>query len=192
MTKADSVRAGVPLRSMADSSARQFIMVASMPMVSPVGRDTPREETSTPRTILPPPTTSATSAPSFCAAITSPAIRSTVGWSIPKPFEPARYSPESFTTTRPSTPPTTPYPLLSRARAAAPGAVQGQESAGRRLLLAAGCRDFGREIGFLLLDSLAESIVHKARDFHRCTDLTLSFLHRLGHGLAAVVDKSLL
>ncbi len=31
--------------------------VASMPMVSPVVRDTPREETSTPRKMLPPPTT---------------------------------------------------------------------------------------------------------------------------------------
>ena len=61
ITNAESVRAGVPLRSIAASSARQFIMVASMPMVSPVGRDTPREETSTPRTMLPPPTTTATS-----------------------------------------------------------------------------------------------------------------------------------
>ena len=39
--------------------------VASMPMVSPVGRETPREETSTPRTMLPPPTTTAISAPSL-------------------------------------------------------------------------------------------------------------------------------
>ncbi|MGX1147199.1 hypothetical protein AB7M15_003021 [Bradyrhizobium ottawaense] len=79
ITKADSVRAGVPLRSIADSSARQFIMVASMPMVSPVGRDTPRAETSTPRTILPPPITTATSVPSLRAAIRSSATRSTVG-----------------------------------------------------------------------------------------------------------------
>ena len=42
-------------------------------------RDTPREETSTPRTILPPPITTATSTPSFCAAIRSSAMRSTVG-----------------------------------------------------------------------------------------------------------------
>ncbi len=50
MTNADRVRAGAPRRSMAASSARQFITVASMPMVSPVGRETPREDTSTPRT----------------------------------------------------------------------------------------------------------------------------------------------
>ena len=34
-------------------------------MVSPVGRDTPREDTSTPRKMLPPPTTTAISTPSF-------------------------------------------------------------------------------------------------------------------------------
>ena len=75
-------------------------MVASMPMVSPVGRDTPREETSTPRTMLPPPITTATSTPSFWAAIRSSAMRSMVGWSIPKEWLPARYSPESLITTR--------------------------------------------------------------------------------------------
>ncbi|MEY9474756.1 hypothetical protein ABH992_007155 [Bradyrhizobium yuanmingense] len=79
MTKADRVRAGVPLRSIAASSARQFIMVASMPMVSPVVRDTPRDETSTPRTMLPPPITTATSVPRWRAAIRSAATRSTVG-----------------------------------------------------------------------------------------------------------------
>ena len=79
MTNADSVRAGAPRRSIAASSARQFITVASMPMVSPVGRETPRDDTSTPRTMLPPPTTTAISAPSWRAAIRSPAIRSTVG-----------------------------------------------------------------------------------------------------------------
>jgi len=52
---------------------------ASMPMVSPVGRDTPREETSTPRTMLPPPITTATSMPSWRAAIRSSAMRSMVG-----------------------------------------------------------------------------------------------------------------
>ncbi|MGY4236863.1 hypothetical protein ACVWZ4_005781 [Bradyrhizobium sp. USDA 4472] len=79
MTKADSALAGVPLRSIVASSARQFIMVASMPMVSPVGRDTPREETSTPRKMLPPPITTATSHPSWRAAIRSSATRSMVG-----------------------------------------------------------------------------------------------------------------
>jgi hypothetical protein len=83
-----------------DAKTINMDMVASMPMVSPVGRDTPREETSTPRTMLPPPITTATSTPSFFAAIRSSAMRSTVGWSIPKEWLPARYSPESLITTR--------------------------------------------------------------------------------------------
>ena len=62
----------------------------------------------------------------------------------------------------------------------------------QRLLLAAGGCDFSGEVAFLLLDSLAESIVHKAGDFDRPADLTLSFLHRLGNRLAAVVDEGLI
>ena len=57
-----------PCRSMAASSTRQFITVASMPMVSPTGRGTPRSETSTPRKILPPPTTTPSSTPSLAVA----------------------------------------------------------------------------------------------------------------------------
>src|SRR3984957_8845694 len=62
----------------------------------------------------------------------------------------------------------------------------------RRLLLAAGCRDFGPEIGFLLLDSLAQSIAHKSGDLDRRADLTLSFFYRLGDRFGAVVDEGLL
>src|SRR5690242_18184823 len=61
----------------------------------------------------------------------------------------------------------------------------------RSLLLAAGGSHFGSEIGFLLLDSLAESIAHKSGDLHRRADLALSFLQRLGNRLAAVMDESL-
>src|SRR6185437_577365 len=61
------------------------------------------------------------------------------------------------------------------------------------LLLAAGRRDLGCEIGFLLFDSLAESIAHKSGDLHRRADLALSFLDRLGDRFALfVVDKGLL
>src|SRR5665648_926387 len=42
MASADSVRASRPARAMAASSTRQFITVASMPMVSPTGRGVPR------------------------------------------------------------------------------------------------------------------------------------------------------
>ena len=76
------------------------MMVASMPMVSPTGRDTPRDDISTPRTRLPPPTTTAISTPSCRAAIRSPAMRSMVGWSMPNEWLPAKYSPESLITTR--------------------------------------------------------------------------------------------
>src|SRR6187399_3301255 len=62
----------------------------------------------------------------------------------------------------------------------------------RRLLLAAGRRDLGREVRFLLLDSLTESIAHEARDFHRAADLALGLLHRLRHRFAGVVDEGLL
>src|ERR1700743_167758 len=63
----------------------------------------------------------------------------------------------------------------------------------RQLLLAAGRRDLGCEIGFLLFDSLAESIAHKSGNLYRCTDLALSFLDRLGDRFALfVVDKCLL
>src|ERR1700746_663602 len=61
-----------------------------------------------------------------------------------------------------------------------------------RLLLAAGGRDLGCEIALLPLDSLAESIAHKARDLHGAADLTLSFLHGLRYRLAGVVDEGLL
>src|SRR5215831_2187154 len=60
------------------------------------------------------------------------------------------------------------------------------------LLLAAGRRDLGREVAFLLLDRLIESIAHKARDLHRAAHLALSFLHSLRHRLAGIVDEGLL
>src|ERR1700738_1645820 len=81
---------------------------------------------------------------------------------------------------------------LSLPRAAAAGLKGAGSLLSRRLFLAAGGRDLGSEIGFLPVDSLAQSIAHKAGDFHRCSDLALSFFHRLGDGLAAVMDKGLL
>src|ERR1700742_2658007 len=62
----------------------------------------------------------------------------------------------------------------------------------KRLLLAAGRRDLGREIGFLLFDPLAESIAHKSGDLHRRADLALSFFQRLGDRFTLfVMDKRL-
>src|SRR6202171_4910126 len=110
ITNADRVRAGAPRRSIAASSATQFITVASMPTVWP--------------------------------ARASPGLRCGRGIC-------------------------------------------------RRLLLAAGRRDLGCEIGFLLLDSLAQSIAHKSRDLHRRADLTLSFLDGLCDRLGVIVDEGL-
>src|SRR5215470_5119536 len=63
---------------------------------------------------------------------------------------------------------------------------------GERLLFAAcGC-DLGGKVGFLLLDSLTESIAHKSGDLYWRADLALSFLDRLGDRFSAIVDESLL
>src|SRR6266850_4791766 len=62
----------------------------------------------------------------------------------------------------------------------------------RRLFLAAGRRDLGCEIGFLLVDSLAQSIAHKSGNLHRRADLALSFLQGLGDRFGVIVDEGLL
>src|SRR6266700_5228854 len=78
----------------------------------------------------------------------------------------------------------------SLARAAASSPTPGELF--RRLFLAAGRRDLGREIGFLLVDSLAQSIAHKSGNLHRRSDLALSFLQGLGDRLGIIVDEGLL
>src|SRR5580698_2009775 len=66
--------------------------------------------------------------------------------------------------------------------------ANGPQALSERLFLAAGSGDLSGKVRFLLLDSLAESIAQKSSHLDRPADLTLSFLDRLGHGLAAVVD----
>src|SRR5689334_17530746 len=58
-------------------------------------------------------------------------------------------------------------------------------------LLSARSRDFGGEIGFLLLDSLAQRVVHEARDLNGCSDLALGFLDGLSDRLGVVMDERL-
>src|SRR3954447_14700190 len=59
-------------------------------------------------------------------------------------------------------------------------------------LLAARSLYLGGEIGFLPVDSLAQSIAHKPGDLHSGADLALSFLDGLGNRLALfVVDERL-
>src|ERR1700733_4179693 len=60
----------------------------------------------------------------------------------------------------------------------------------RRFLLSAGRRDLGCEVGFLLFDSLAQSIAHKSGDLDRRANLTLSFFDHLGDRFAAVVGMN--
>src|SRR5712664_4196630 len=109
---------------------------------------------------------------------------------MPNECAPAKYSPESLITTRRYTG----TPLLrslSLARAAASSPTKPEELF-RRLFLAAGRRDLGCEIRFLLVDSLAQSIAHKSGNLHRRADLALSFLQRLGDRLGVSVDEGLL
>ena len=73
------VRAGAPRRSIAASSTSPFITVASMPMESAVGRGRLSLDILTPRSTLPPPTTTPSVTPNLCAAMMSSAIASTVG-----------------------------------------------------------------------------------------------------------------
>jgi hypothetical protein len=65
--------------SSAASSISAFITVASMPIASAVCRDTPCVEASTPRSTLPPPTTTPMVTPSARAAARSAANVSMVG-----------------------------------------------------------------------------------------------------------------
>ncbi len=74
--------------------------VASMPIESAVGRDSPSSEICAPRRILPPPTTTPSSMPSECAATRSAAKRSMVGLMDAEFSGPLRASPESLTITR--------------------------------------------------------------------------------------------
>src|SRR5258705_13916248 len=62
----------------------------------------------------------------------------------------------------------------------------------RRLFFAAGRRDLGCEIGFLLVDSLAQSIAHKSGNLHRRADLALRFLQGPGGRLGVLVGEGLL
>ena len=94
------VRAGAPSRSIAASSTRPFMTVASMPMESAVGRDRLLPDILTPRRMLPPPTTTPSVTPAARAAIRSLAMRSMVGWWMPKPSGPDSASPDTLTITR--------------------------------------------------------------------------------------------
>ena len=122
--------------------------VASMPMVSPVGRDTPREDTSTPRTMLPPPMTTAISTPSCLRSdqVAGDAVDGRLvdaeGLAAGEIF--AGELDHHATIDRLSH-----CAIAFLPGAGAPGA-NAPEAPSARLLLAAGGRDFGGEIGFLL------------------------------------------
>jgi hypothetical protein len=76
-------RVSTPSFSRASCSASALITVASIPMWSAALRSIPAELTCAPRTMLPPPTTTATSTDNRCAESTSSAIMRTVSGSMP-------------------------------------------------------------------------------------------------------------
>src|SRR5579859_3981256 len=82
-----------PMRSIADCSARPLMTVASMPMLSAVGRSIPRVAAGSPRQMLPPPMTMPTSTPRATTSETCRAMLSTVVGSIPNAADPWRASP---------------------------------------------------------------------------------------------------
>ena len=78
-----------------------FITVASMPMVSPIGRDTPRAgHLDAAEDVAAADHDAELDAELARAATRSAARRSIVGWSMPKPFGPQSASPDTLTITR--------------------------------------------------------------------------------------------
>src|SRR5487761_2478703 len=99
MAIADRARQGLPSASIAASSAKAFMTVASMPMESARARSMPLSAPWMPRKKLPPPTTTAIS--TLCAALAkSAATRLTDGASKPWLWPPISASPDNFTITR--------------------------------------------------------------------------------------------
>ena len=96
-------RVGWPTSSSASWRASALMTVASMPMLSAVGRSIPREAPFRPRKMLPPPTTMAISTlRASVASATSSASRLTTTASMPEPMEEsANASPESLSSTLP-------------------------------------------------------------------------------------------
>ena len=100
ISMAVSTRVTAPWRSRASDSASAFMTVASMPMLSAVARSMPRALAASPRKMLPPPMTTATSTPSRCTSTTSCAIWSATGGSMPYERSPMSASPDSLSRTR--------------------------------------------------------------------------------------------
>ena len=176
IASAESVRASCPLRSIAASSTRQFITVASMPMVSPTGRGTPLADTSTPRKILPPPTTTPSSTPILRRRHEIGGERSTDRLIDAEFFRPGeRFAGELDD-----------HASVGRiVHARAPP----RRSADRDQRCPAVGRDLGGEVGLLLLDALAERIAHETGDLDRRADLAFGLLERLGHALLPLSSK---
>src|SRR5512134_2538538 len=109
----------------------------------------PPAPSATPRKILPPPMTIATSTPSFTTAPMSATIASTVVRLIPNASSPMSASPDSFSSTLR-------YAALSPADMRPPA------------FRSAACRGnrghFGREIRLLLLDAFTDNVEHEVVD----------------------------
>src|SRR5579871_4444775 len=88
----------MPRCSSASCRAMALMMVESMPMLSALTRSISRACSATPRKMLPPPTTTATSTPSLCTSAISEVISATFSASRPNPRDPDNASPESLRT----------------------------------------------------------------------------------------------
>jgi hypothetical protein len=89
-----------PRFSRASWRASALMIVASMPIRSPVTRSSPCSVAAMPRMMLPPPITTAVSTPSSCtSASCADSVGSTSG-AIPKGWLPISTSPDSLMTTR--------------------------------------------------------------------------------------------
>src|SRR5262245_28056562 len=188
------VRAAMPAFSMAVSSASAFMTVARMPIMSPVTRGIPVADILTPRTMLPPPTTTAIATPSCRAATKSAAMRSSVGRWMPKLSEPMSASPEPFTTTRRNTGVVIAAPAIYRPRRGLRLVCHGWgigTDKHRSLRFAQGS-DLTPEIIIGPVDALTQRVAHEACDLDRAADLALGFPDGLGHALVRFVDEGLI
>ena len=172
MASADMVRAGTPARSIAASSASAFITVASMPIVSPVGRAKPATGLFGAADEIAAADHDAEVTPSARAATRSAAMRR--GWpagcrSHSGPRRPRRTSSRS----RGGRPAWPSGPSVVRI---ASGDLSGAVRAG-------GAPTSAAKSDVLLLDAFAERVAREARDLDRRADLAFGFLDRLRDAL---------
>ena len=140
--------------------------------------------------MLPPPTTTPSATPSACVATRSAAMRSSVGWWMPKSLGAHQGLAGDLHDARggrSAWPWRAPSPIRCRRCRTAAGSHAAAISVG-----STGCRDLGGEIGVRPVDALAERVAHEAGDLDRRADLAFGFLDRLRDVLVRLVDEGLI